>query len=111
MGIIQLVDENNKTRCDANNARKCPITKEELKQKTRWSCPCFTDREAKCTARFIEIYVETANLLGVPTILIEGGGVTKGCSKVTNILVSNKDIHIDALLRDFWHIQFLNIIC
>ena len=74
----------------------------------RWSCPAYTDREAKCTARFIEIYIETANKVNVPVILLEAGGVTKGCSKVTDILVHNKDIHIDLLLRNFWHIQFFN---
>ena len=108
MDIIQLVDANDKTRCDANNSRKCMITREELEEMARWSCPGYTDREAKCTARFIGVYIETANMLNVPVIFLEAGGVTKGCSKVTDILVANKDIHIDLLLRNFWHIQFFN---
>ena len=107
MGILQLVDKNDNTRCDANNSRKCEITKKDLEEMLRWSCPCYTEDEAKCTARFIEVYIEACNRLNVPTIVIEAGGVTKGSNRVVKEL-ERSNVEIDLLIANLWHIQFFS---
>ena len=105
MKLIQLVDDNAKTKCDANNARACELTREEVKEMGRWSCPAYTDDEADLAAQFIKPYLKLCMQLNVPTIVIEAGGVTRGSSKVVDKLDKND---ITLLMVNLWHIQFFN---
>ena len=109
MGLIQYVDAQDLCRINAENVRECDLTDEYMKEcrrnGERWTCNSVKEDEAVFTACLLDIILEAYTSLGVVTIVMNAGGVSKGTEKIMKKLNQN---NVCVFIRKLWHIQFFN---